>query len=99
MPIAIERQDPDAILPGKFLAEGIRRNAPDGGVLYVGVFFFQEQQVQRDGGKKRGQGGLQVLAPPLAFPIIQGMFQQDHAQVQIGFRRARDRFARQEARP
>ncbi len=45
MPIAIEGQNLAAILRDKCLIEGINLNAPDGGILDVGVFFFQQQKM------------------------------------------------------
>lgn len=54
MPIAVEGQDLAAIAAGKFFVDGIDRNTPDGGILNVGVLFFQEQEMEAQGGAKRG---------------------------------------------
>ncbi len=99
VPVSIEGEDLAAIPGDKCLIHGIDQDAPDGGILHVGVFFFQQQKVQPDGGKKRREIVFQLLAQPLAFPVIQGMFQQHHPQIQVAFRGAMDIFSREEAGP
>jgi hypothetical protein len=72
VPIAIEGQDLAAIVAGKILIDGIDLETPDGGVLDVGVFFFQQQEVKAQGGKKGCEGVFQALPQPLSLPIIRG---------------------------
>ena len=86
MPITIEGQDLPAIAAGKFFIDGIDLSTPDGGILDVGVFFFQQQKMQAQGGKEGSEALFQASPQLLPLPIIQGMFQQHHAQVQVTVR-------------
>jgi hypothetical protein len=52
VPIAIEGQDLAAIPADKILIDGIDLQTPDGGILDVGVFFFQQQEMEAQAGKE-----------------------------------------------
>ena len=52
VPIAIEGQDLAAIPAGKILVDGIDLQGPDGSILDVGVFFFQQQEMEAQGAKR-----------------------------------------------
>lgn len=99
MSIAIKGQGLAAILTSKFFVDGIDHNTSDGGTLNVGVFFFQEEQMQEQGGKEGGEAVFQALPQLLSLPIIQGMFQQHHARAQITVRFALHCLAPEECRP
>jgi hypothetical protein len=98
VPIAVEGQDLTATSAGNFIIDGIDLNSPDGGILDVSVFLFQQQQMQAQGGKEGGEAFCQVLPKLLSFPIIQGMLQQNHAQVQVTVRLALHLLAPEQSR-
>ena len=52
----------------------------------VGVFFFQQQEMEAQGGKEGCEAVFQALPQLLSLPVIQGVFQQHHAQVQVTVR-------------
>ena len=99
MPIAIEGQDLAAIPAGKILIDGIDLQSPDGGILDVGVFFFQQQEMEAQGGKEGCEAVFQALPQLLSLPVIQGVFQQHHAQIQVAVRFALHGFAPEPSRP
>ena len=88
-----------AIVPGKVLTHGIGLNAPDGSILHMRVFFFQQQKMQANREKERRETFFQVAPQSLAFPIIQGMLQQHHAQIQVAFWRPLNVFAGEKTGP
>ena len=61
MPIAIEGQDLAAIPAGKIRIDGINLETLNGGILDVGVFFLQQQEMEAQGHNEGWQGGFQVL--------------------------------------
>ena len=99
MPIAIEGQDTAAIPADKILIDGINLETLNGGILDVGVFFFQQQEMEAQGGKKGGESIFQALPELLALPVIQGVLQQHHAQVQVAVRFALNDLAPEPGRP
>lgn len=66
VPIAIEGQDLAAVPPGKVFIYGIGLNTPDGGILDVGVFLFQQQEMQAQGGKE----GCEAVFPGVAAAFV-----------------------------
>jgi hypothetical protein len=99
VPIAIEGQDLAAIPAGKFFIDGVDLQSPDGGILNAGVFFFQQQEMEAQGGKEGCETVFQALPQLLSLPVIQGVFQQHHAQIQVAVRFVRHGLAPEPSRP